>query len=173
MPVSAELAAQVAERRILVAELTRQGSTIQEIADQLGVTRDMVSRDREVSGVTGVARSQSMTAIAERRKLVTELTAQGWTLDQIAARLNVTPRTVARDREETGILRPYPPRFTDEEQRRAQELLDDGYSIVETARTLNRSVDTIGRRFRGQGWTLAEIGQFNSLTALRKRVLGD
>jgi IS30 family transposase len=115
-------------------------------------------------------------ALAERRALVAELTWEGWTAKRIAARLSVTPRTVIRDRVKMdehrilGIAQPARRLLTDEECRRAQELLDDGYSLMEVARTLNRSAHTIGRRFKGQGWTLAETGQFNSLTALRKRL---
>lgn len=107
---------------------------------------------------------------AERLQLVSDLTWEGWTLDAIAARLNVTPRTVSRDREELKIARPWPSRFTDDEHRRAQDLLDDGYSLEEVARTLGRNVETIAKRFRGRGWSPEQTGQYNRLLALRRQL---
>lgn len=108
---------------------------------------------------------------AERRNMVAELTWEGWTLVEIAARLGVTTRTVGRDREKTKISRPAAKRWTEEEQRRAQELIDDGYSLMEVARTLGRHVNTIADHgFKGQGWTPEQVGQFNALRTLRKRL---
>lgn len=116
------------------------------------------------------ARKANPSTRAERRKVVAELTWEGWTLDAIAARLNVTPRTVSRDRDELKITQPWPSRFTDDEYRRAQELLDDGYSLQEVARTLHRNVETIAKRFRGRGWSPEQTGQYNRLLALRKQL---
>ena len=117
------------------------------------------------------ARKANPVTRAERRQAVADLTWEGWTLDAIAARLGVTPRTVSRDREAMKITRPWPPRFTDDEHRRAQELIADGYSLAEVARTLHRHVNTVASHgFKGQGWTPEQVGQFNALTALRKQL---
>lgn len=110
---------------------------------------------------------------AERRAMVAELTRDGFTLDQIAERLGVTHRTVSRDRLALGIAQPAVPSFTDDEYRRARALIDDGYSLMEVARTLHRDVNTICKRFKGQGWTPAQTGQYNALRGLERRVLGE
>lgn len=112
--------------------------------------------------------------LAERRAVVAALTWEGWSAQQIAARLDVTARTVCRDRAKIGgVARPRPAPFSDDEYRRAQQLLDDGCSLSEVARTLGRDVATICRRFRGQGWTREQTGQFNKLVAMRHAVEGD
>lgn len=113
----------------------------------------------------------SVEAIKERRKVVAELSREGFTLREIAVRLGCTERTVVRDKEELHLSRPRP-RLSNEERRRAEELLCDGYSLEEVARTLRRHVHTIGRYYKGRGWTREEVGQYNAMRHLEKRVLG-
>lgn len=58
-----------------------------------------------------------------------------------------------------------PPRYklTEDEERRAAQLLDDGASMRETARTIGRSASVICRHFPGRGWTIAQVAEHASL----------
>ena len=91
-----------------------------------------------------------------RRDRVTQLTRQGHTAKQIANLLGVTPRTVTRDRAARGITQPIHPRVTETEFARAKEMLDDGASYEEVARTLHRSHTAFRHRFPGYQLTPAE-----------------
>lgn len=75
---------------------------------------------------------------AQRREQIVALTRRGWTARQIANRLGISMRTVVRHRVAAGIGRPGPREFTARETLRAIELLDDGASYAEVARTLGR-----------------------------------
>lgn len=112
-------------------------------------------------------------SIAERQREVARLTRQGWNARQIADRVGVTARTVCRDRVATGVAQPRAPLFTDDEHRRALAMITDGASINEVARTMNRNVDTIWRRFKGMGWTSDQTGQYNSLRSKLGRLLDE
>lgn len=107
----------------------------------------------------------------ERREAVAALTREGLLTYEIAARLNINRRTVARDRVALGIGLPGATPYTDEEHLRALEMLRDGCSLIEVARTLGRNECTIRQRYRGMGWSPREIGQYNHLRAQR-RALG-
>jgi IS30 family transposase len=96
---------------------------------------------------------------AERRDRVTDLTRQGHTAKHIANLLGVTPRTVTRDRAARGITQPQPTRVTESEFARAKEMLDDGASYEEVARTLRRSHTAFRRRFPGYALSPAEASQ--------------
>jgi lambda repressor-like predicted transcriptional regulator len=152
------------KRRAKVAELTREGWTMVRLAAYFGVSQSAIVRDRKAMGVMSV----HPLVVAERRTVVAELSAEGWTLDQLAALLDTTPRTISRDRDALGIKAPPHRPWTEDDERRARELLADGESLKEVARTLGRNVDTIGDRFRGQGWTPHEVGQYNKLRKLRR-----
>jgi hypothetical protein len=99
----------------------------------------------------------------ERRARVIELTRQGHSASAIAAFTGITKRSVTRIRSDMGVAQPpsgLP--LTDDEMRRAAELLDDGCSYGETARTLGRNCETIRRHFPGRGWTRAECAEIAS-----------
>lgn len=157
--------AEVARRRAQVTELSRQGCTIRQIAEQLGIGRSTVTSDRHELGIT--SRAYNVEALAERRAIVAKLVAEGWTLDQMAARLNTTPRTVARDKYKLKLVHPIPHLSADECEQ-AEKLLDAGASFKEVARTLGRAPWTIQKRFPGRGWTPEQTGQFNALRGLRE-----
>jgi IS30 family transposase len=95
----------------------------------------------------------------ERRDRVTELTRQGLTAKQIAEQLGVTERTISRDRAARGITQPTAPRVTESEFARAKEMLDDGASYEEVARTLRRSHTAFRHRFPGYSLTPTEASQ--------------
>lgn len=85
---------------------------------------------------------------------------EGLSAEQIAARLKVNPRTVTRWRVAMGIAKPPAVLLTAEEKARALDLLTDGASYNEVARTLGRSNKCISHALPGYGWTRLEGGQF-------------
>jgi DNA-binding NarL/FixJ family response regulator len=111
-------------------------------------------------------------AVAKRRLLVKLLTWEGLNTKQIAAHLNICTRTVVRDRHISGVVRPANRPWTEQEHIRAKQLIADGASITETAKTLGRSVSTIQVRFVGEGWTPEQTGQYNMMRRYEKRMLG-
>lgn len=104
--------------------------------------------------------------IAER---VRELTAAGRSATQIAALLNITDRTVTRYRRHTGISKPRNNPFTPEQLALAEQLLDDGCSYGETARTVGASRQGIRQRFPSRGWTQVEGGAYGALVSRMAR----
>lgn len=106
------------------------------------------------------ATPQQLAAAAQCRDLVVELTRAGLSAPQIAERLNVTTRTVQRHRVAAGIAQPLAPRLTPEQHEQARQLIDDGASYKEVARTIGCANTTVAKRFPGRGWTLAECGRW-------------
>lgn len=105
--------------------------------------------------------------ITERRERVAELTRRGFSAEKIAEELRVTTRTVQRDRTAMGIARPFTGiPLTDDEIRRARDLLDGGCSVSEVARTLGRSDNTLHKHFPGRAWTRAQVAEH--LTTVRR-----
>lgn len=106
--------------------------------------------------------------MAARREQVRSLTAQGLTAALIAQRMGISARTVIRDRMALGIGKEESRRrMTEEEQDRALELLTDGASYSETARTIGFSVMSVRRRFPGYGmpagyWWATEVRKMNA-----------
>ena len=90
---------------------------------------------------------------------------EGLSAAQIAVRLKVNPRTVSRWRVAMGIAKPPAILLTAEEKVRALDLLTDGASYNEVARTIGRCAPTIARHFPGYGWTRLECGQFGAFIA--------
>jgi IS30 family transposase len=91
--------------------------------------------------------------MAYRRERVAQWTRAGVSIAEIAARLNITERSVQRYRRRAGVSLPAGERLTADELARAEQLLDDGCSGNEVARTIGRSDTTIRRHFPGRGWT--------------------
>lgn len=109
--------------------------------------------------------------ITERRQRVAELTRAGLSAQQIAAQLRTTSRTVCRDRSALGIAQPRPVRLTAEQLRRATEMLDDGASASEVARTIGCSQSAVINRFPGRGWTPEQISAHGVLCRQMQRHL--
>lgn len=156
-------------RREQVAELCSEGWTLRAIATLFEVSPSSIARDYHKAGVEITAVQYRLT---HRRARVAELCCEGWTLGDIAKHLGVCVRTIHRDRDALDINDHWRP-FTEEEMTMAKTLIAEGASIAETARTLGRNVNTIGKRFRGQGWTIHQTGQYNKLKHLRQRLLLD
>jgi IS30 family transposase len=100
--------------------------------------------------------------IQQRQQRVHELTHLGMTSIEIAAILNTTQRTVVRDRRATGCAQQPAQPLTPSEIRQAQQLLDDGCSILEVSRTIRRAPITIRRHFPGRAWTREQISEHQS-----------
>jgi DNA-binding CsgD family transcriptional regulator len=94
---------------------------------------------------------------------IVALTKQGRTATEIADALGVTRRTVVRARRRAGIAQPVKPPLSDEERARARELLDDGASCTEVARTLGRNPKTILAHFPEYAWDQQRIGEHLAL----------
>lgn len=98
---------------------------------------------------------------------VRRLTRAGLTAQQIADRVGCSKRQVGRDRRTLGIAPPWQ-QLTDEQVQRAEELLDDGASNLEVARTIGCDERTIRRRFPGRGWTKQQAAEHSALLSGRR-----
>jgi hypothetical protein len=109
--------------------------------------------------MAGVAREVR----AERLALVKCLTAQGWSAFAIADRLAVSERSVVRYRREAGCGQPVARHLTAADVATAGEMLDDGCSYEEVARTLGVSAWSIAVRYPGRSWTPSQVSAFGNL----------
>lgn len=116
-------------------------------------------------------KSRTLEELELIRKKVVELTRLGVPASQIGERLGICERQVCRYRRKAGITKPPPKRMTPEQIDTATKMLDDGASFAEVARTLGFTHDAILRRFPGRGWTKQQIGEYNSLRHLERRLL--
>lgn len=106
----------------------------------------------------------SVAAIQERWERIADLSRRGVSATEIAHQVGVNVSMVHRVRRMYGLTRTSNQRpFTAEERARMQELLDDGCSIAEAARTIGRSPAYAWKLFKGQGWTRAECGEYTRL----------
>ena len=108
---------------------------------------------------------------AERRDRVAELTRQGLTAGTIAEILGITKRSVQRHRSERGVTQPPAVHMTDRELLRAKEMLEDGASCREVARTLGRTHCTILNRFPEYKWTRSQAVQQSVLGRQMSRLM--
>lgn len=98
--------------------------------------------------------------INRRRQQVRDMTRAGMTAAAIASRLGVTERTVQRDRGIVGVAqRSTSVEVTPAMLTRIEELLDDGCSALEAARTVRCSQTQVLARFPGRGWSRDQIVQ--------------
>jgi DNA-binding CsgD family transcriptional regulator len=99
-------------------------------------------------------------AIALRRERVAQLTREGRSAVDIAALVGITKRSVVRIRSDMGLSRESSgPPMTEDERRRALDLLQDGCSYAEVARTLGRNKNVIAARWPGYSWTRTQAGE--------------
>jgi IS30 family transposase len=101
---------------------------------------------------------------------VADLTCQGWSADQIAREVGIHPRTVTRVRRRTGVGGPVYPHYSDEELRIAEQMLADGASIADTARTLGREPTTLWKRYKGRGWSSEKTAEYRRMLRELKRL---
>lgn len=103
-----------------------------------------------------------MTTIEERREQVAQMTRDGVHAHEIAKVLGVAERTVVRDRRATGTAKPPPRPLTPQQLALARQLLDDGCSYAEAARTVGASTTAIAAHFPGKGWTPIQGGMWGT-----------
>ena len=101
---------------------------------------------------------------AVRDERIVTMTREGLSASQIGAALGCTARTVTRVRARLDCLvhekaRP----LTDAQLEAADQLLSDGCSIAEAARTVGASEMGLHRRFPGRAWNRAQISEYNAL----------
>lgn len=84
-------------------------------------------------------------------------TEQGMGRAETAALVGCSKSTVTRVRRMHGLAKPWTP-LTDEQLTRAEQLLDDGASFAEVARTIGTTASAICKRFPGRGWSHQECG---------------
>lgn len=89
-------------------------------------------------------------------------------MERIADALKVSPRTVQRHRRSAGIAKPFR-RVPEADFAVAQQMLDDGASYEEAARTVGCSAHAIAGRFPGRGWTQLEVARFAGYMSRMKR----
>ncbi|QBI98764.1 helix-turn-helix DNA binding protein [Mycobacterium phage Bobby] len=99
----------------------------------------------------------------ERRVQIAKLIRQGLTNKEVAQIVGVTDRTVNRARERKGLKKPQPPRISEETLSAGYQMLLDGCSYAEVARTLGHSRDTWRRKLPGFAWSHVECGRFRKL----------
>lgn len=80
---------------------------------------------------------------AELTRKIAALTRQGHTANDIAVQLRITPRTVVRHRARAGVAKTRAPFITDAQLAQARQLMEDGCSREETARTVGISVASL------------------------------
>lgn len=158
------------EQDARVAELTLAGLTRSEIAQELRLSANQVSLARKRTGIYAPTNGGGRPSIPVGR--VVSLTERNYTTRQIATILGCTDRTVIRARVKAGIAQVPAPRLTDDQRALADNLITDGASLAEVARTIGCSYSTIYRHFRGRGFTRSEIGQYSQLVrSMRRRGL--
>lgn len=97
--------------------------------------------------------------------LIAELLRAGLKHRMIAERVGCTVRAVQRVAQLNPELRrnatPVP--LSGEELQTAREMLEDGASYVEVARTLKRSQRAIHKHFPNMGWTPRQAGEYSAM----------
>ena len=112
--------------------------------------------------------SRRYTRVDDER--VEQLTLRGLSLTRIAEIMGCSERAVSRARKRIGVAQPIPRWMTAEEIALAERMLDDGASLTEVARTLDRHPTALWKRFPGRGWTSEQTGQYNALRNLEARL---
>ena len=98
---------------------------------------------------------------------IVELTEQGLSTRQIADVLHITCRSVTRGRRRRGVSLADPATpLTAEQIDHARQMLIDGASYAEVARTIGCNKETVRRRFPGRGWTREQ--SYDYLRTLRQ-----
>ena len=97
------------------------------------------------------------------RAELTRLTADGWTVAQLAEHFDAHPTSISKLRTSLGISPK--PAMTPERRARISQMLADGWAYREIQRTEGADMETLRKHFPGQGWTPQQSTQHR--TALR------
>lgn len=87
----------------------------------------------------------------------------GLSARQIAAELNITPRTVQRWRVRLGVALERAPVRDEADHQLALRMLEEGCSYREIAATIGVSDVTVAGWFPGRGWTKQQAGEWAAL----------
>lgn len=113
--------------------------------------------------------------VAERYERIAELTRQGLSARQIAEKLGTTRRTVERGRKATNTsVGPAPQEFwlTPGQITRAEQLIADGASLEEVARTIGCHPTSVYKRWGEHAWSRRQVAEHASLVRdMRRRGL--
>ncbi|AYN56847.1 helix-turn-helix DNA-binding domain protein [Arthrobacter phage Andrew] len=105
-----------------------------------------------------------------------ELHAEGITARQAAERLGVSPRTIQRTRDRLGLSQPTTgggKRPTPEQLEYARQLLEDGCSMTDAARSAGTTFNALKRRWPDKVWDPTTVGQYaRQLDQLKRLELG-
>lgn len=82
---------------------------------------------------------------------VAEMTAAGMTVKDIAERLRLHPRTVARYKVAAGVAKPKHPLITEAEDAQIRDMIADGVPLAEIAKTAGKHPVTLWKRYPGMG----------------------
>jgi transposase-like protein len=106
---------------------------------------------------------------AERQQRIEELCRQGLTADTIADMLQINPMTVYRAKRRAGMCTPR--RDASEDVKlRAKQLLHDGCSYQEVARTIGFDASSVVRWFPGFQFTPRQAGHAAVLARQARRL---
>lgn len=139
----------------LVVELTEQLLSTPQIAEGLGVHQSTVTRARVRTGVVAPLGRKPVDA-----EPIIWLTKRGWSIPRIANHLGISERTVQRTRAKAGLCRPPNTPITVEQIARAGNLLDDGASYSEVARTIGCCWETVAKYWPGRSWSQRQVLEF-------------
>lgn len=92
-------------------------------------------------------------SVAQHDEQVRRLTLEGLSAPEIAARLGITPRSVARARVRARVAAAAPVPLTEDTLRAVRAMLEDGASHLEISRTLPISRKSLSRHFPGTAWS--------------------
>lgn len=94
--------------------------------------------------------------VAEREQQVCELSKAGCPVSVIANEVGLSSSQVVRIRKKHNLKAFVVSRFTLEETQLIFQLLEDGCSYNEVARTTGRHLGSIARKFPGYGWKMGD-----------------
>lgn len=94
---------------------------------------------------------------------VKTLTKMGFSARMIAAELHIHADSVSRSRKRSGIALTRPAAMTPEQVQRMDEMLEDGVSYAEIARTFGFHQSSIARRLPNRGWTAQQAGELGAM----------
>lgn len=99
----------------------------------------------------------------------------GLNATEIAEQLGFSVRHVQRYRTRLGVSQTTPRntwRPTPEWEAQASQLVQDGVSLKEVARTMGCDEHTVLKRFKGQGWSMQQAGSHGQLMRRANKLLG-
>ena len=100
---------------------------------------------------------------AEAADLIVRYTQAGLGRQEIADRIGCSVDTVSNVRRRRGVRVRHSYRLSAEQLARAEQLLDDGASFAEAARSIGSTTSAVARRFPGRGWSYRECGLFTAM----------